>query len=196
MDKPIQLIVGLGNPGSDYEDTRHNAGLWLLQMLCDDWGVSLKPEKKFKGEFCTVSAGVAGPNPLYCLFPCTFMNLSGQSVRAVMQFYKLAPQQVLVLHDEIDLPPGAARLKRGGGHAGHNGLRDIINQCGGPDFYRIRIGVGHPGQQHLVHDYVLKKPGKAEHNAIMGSLTETLHVFPSILQGDTERAMTQLHTAT
>lgn len=198
MDKSnsVQLIVGLGNPGPEYEDTRHNVGAWLLQMLCDDWGVSLKPEKKFKGHCCVVSAGIAGPNSLYCLFPTTYMNHSGQSVRALMQFYKLKPQQILVLHDEIDLPAGAARLKQGGGHAGHNGLRDIISQCGSPDFYRLRIGIGHPGQQHLVHDYVLNKPSKVDRLAVISALTEIMHVFPQILSGDTERAMTQLHTAT
>lgn len=195
MPNPIQLIVGLGNPGADYEQTRHNAGHWLLQQLCDDWGVQLKPEKKFKGDFAIAPAGTAGPNPLYCLFPTTFMNHSGQAVRAVMQFYKLQPQQILVCHDELDLPPGTVRLKKGGGHAGHNGLRDMISQCGTPDFYRLRLGIGHPGEQRLVHDYVLKKPGRAEHSAIINSLIQAQHVFQDILIGDTERAMKQLHTA-
>lgn len=194
MDKPIQFIVGLGNPGAEYDNTRHNVGAWLLAMLCDEWGVTLKPEKKFKGEFATLASNDGRPHPLYCLLPTTFMNHSGQAVRAVMQFYKLHPSQILVLHDEIDLPPGVARLKKDGGHAGHNGLRDLISQCQSADFYRLRIGVGHPGDQRLVHDYVLKKPSHAERDAIMDALTEVMNVFPSILAGDTQRAMNQLHT--
>lgn len=194
MTTPIQLIVGLGNPGTEYENTRHNAGEWMLNRLCGDWGVQLKPEKKFKGTFATVAPGVAGPNPLYCLYPTTFMNQSGQAVRAVMQFYKLKPEQIIVLHDELDLPPGTVRLKQGGGHAGHNGLRNIINECHSNDFYRIRIGIGHPGDQRLVHDYVLKKPSKAEHAAIMSAISNAEFVFNDILAGETESAMNQLHT--
>jgi len=195
MTKPIQCIVGLGNPGPEYENTRHNAGAWLLDQLCRDWGVTLKADKKFKGDVAISPAEYPRDYPLYCLHPTTFMNNSGQAVRALMHFYKLQPEQILVLHDELDLPPGTVRLKQGGGHAGHNGLRDIISQIHSPDFYRLRVGIGHPGESRLVHDYVLKKPSKSDYDAIMTSITQTLYVLPDILQGKLEQAMTQLHTA-
>ena len=148
----LRLIVGLGNPGADYDKTRHNVGFWLLDSLARRYGGVFRREAKFHGEACQVS--VDG-HPLWLLKPQTFMNRSGASVIALARFYKLVPEAILVVHDELDLPPGAVRLKRGGGHGGHNGLRDIIQQLGSREFLRLRLGIGHPGDSRAVINYVL-----------------------------------------
>ena len=153
--EPIKLIVGLGNPGVKYERTRHNAGQdWLVQLAGAE-GITLAPEKRFFGDY---GQGLVAGHKVHLLIPHTFMNLSGQSVQALCNFYKIDTQHILVAHDELDLPPGTARLKLGGGHGGHNGLRDIINKrSGDKNFHRLRLGIGHPGNAKLVTNYVLKK---------------------------------------
>lgn len=187
----IKLIVGLGNPGANYEKTRHNAGAWLVETIAQQNHISFKPEPKFKGMVaCHHHAG----HDFRLLIPTTFMNLSGQSVRALADFYKIEPTEILVAHDELDLPVGTAKIKRGGGHGGHNGLRDIIAQLHTNDFYRLRIGIGHPGQRDLVHDYVLQKPNKSDQQQIDDAITSALIVIPDILSGHLEKAMQKLHT--
>lgn len=187
----IKLIVGLGNPGADYEKTRHNAGAWLVEALASQNNILFKPEPKFKGiSACLHHAG----HDFRLLIPTTFMNLSGQSVRALADFYKIEPVQILVAHDDLDLPVGIAKIKRGGGHGGHNGLRDIIAHLHTNDFYRLRIGIGHPGQRDLVHDYVLQKPNKSDQQQIDDAITSALIVIPDILNGHVEKAMQKLHT--
>ena len=187
----IQLIAGLGNPGAKYSETRHNAGFWFVDALVRQHGVVLASEKRFHGEVAKVDIG---GNGIWLLKPATFMNRSGQSLRSLVEFYRLQPENVLVAHDEIDLEPGTVRLKSGGGHGGHNGLRDIIAQLGGRDFQRLRFGVGHPGYRDQVVDYVLHRPGKDEQQAIENSIDDALKVMPKIAAGEWEKAMHELHT--
>lgn len=191
MADPISLIVGLGNPGRQYQDTRHNAGFWFTEKLCYQKNTTLNLESKFQ---CLLSDFSFDNRLIRVLQPMTYMNLSGQAVQKVAHFYKIKPQSILVVYDEIDLPPGCARLKFDGGHAGHNGMRDIIGRLGTKSFYRLRIGVGRPKQQTEVHHYVLSKPTKNEQDAIMLSIDESLSILPQILSGQIESAMTQLHT--
>jgi PTH1 family peptidyl-tRNA hydrolase len=186
----IRLIVGLGNPGPKYLATRHNAGFWFLDALASRFNVTLRQETKFKGE---VGKAVINGEDVWLLKPDTFMNLSGQSVAALARFYKIDPQQVLVVHDELDLPPGTVRLKRGGGHGGHNGLRDTASRLGSKDFMRLRLGIGHPGQKELVHDYVLGKPSRDDHISIENAIDDALRVISDIVQGDMDKAMNDLH---
>lgn len=187
----IKLVVGLGNPGSEYAQTRHNAGFWFAEQLCTSYKINLKNEGKFKGllGICENS-----PEPFRVLLPQTYMNLSGQSVQALCQFYKILPQEVLIVHDELDLEPGIARLKFDGGGGGHNGLKDLIARLGTKAFYRLRLGIGHPKVRELVHDYVLHKPSVDDRNKIFQAIDDSLRVFPEILQGKMNDAMKTLHT--
>jgi len=189
----IRLVVGLGNPGPDYQKTRHNAGAWLLDELAWDYKQSWRAENKFFGE--AARASLPGGGDLWLLKPTTFMNLSGQSVVALARFYKILPNEILVVHDELDLPPGSARFKQGGGHGGHNGLKDIIAKLGTPDFWRLRLGIGHPGERTEVVNYVLKKPRAEEQAEIDQAIVSALAVLPQALAGDMAGAMKQLHTA-
>ena len=194
MSEPIRLIVGLGNPGPDYERTRHNAGFWLLDQIADDLRVSFANEKPFFGH--VAKARVNGDMVLL-LKPMTYMNRSGQAVGALARFYKLAPEQILVAHDELDLRPGQAKLKQGGSHAGHNGLKDIQAALGSPAFWRLRIGIGHPrslGLAQQVADFVLHPPRKDEQVRIEETVDRARAVVPDILQGRFESAMKQLHS--
>jgi PTH1 family peptidyl-tRNA hydrolase len=186
----ISVIVGLGNPGEKYTATRHNVGCWLLDRLAVEAGASLKAEKKVMG---AVGQGSLGHRNVRLLKPATYMNESGQPVRRMLDFYKLEPEQLLVIHDEIDLLPGTVRLKQGGGHGGHNGLRDIIAHCG-KDFMRMRIGVGHPGHKSQVTNFVLKAPGKAEQALIDGALPDAQRAVELLLSDGPEKAMHFLHT--
>jgi len=189
----IRLIVGLGNPGSDYEKTRHNAGFWFVDEAA--WQLKapqLGPEGKFFGEASRVRLA---HGDVWLLKPSTFMNLSGQSVGALARFYKIAPEEVLVVHDELDLAPGVARFKQGGGHGGHNGLKDIIAKLGSPNFWRLRLGIGHPGDRAEVVNFVLKKPRAEEQQAIDDAMRAALTVLPQALGGDMAGAMQALHTA-
>lgn len=187
----IRLIVGLANPGKQYADTRHNVGAWFLHQLARHSHVSLSPETKFHG--LVANANISG---VQCrlLEPTTYMNDSGRAVRSIMQFYKLTAAEVLVVHDELDFEPGIIRLKKGGGHGGHNGLRDIVNCLGSPDFYRLRIGIGHPGSRHKVTGYVLGAPSQSDKIVIERSIDEGLHIMGDLLSGEFERAMHYLHS--
>lgn len=189
---PVKLIVGLGNPGPQYDSNRHNAGVIFLHQLCKSYGGALRGESKFFGEFGTIT--IAGQD-IKLLFPTTFMNNSGKSVAAVCKFYKIEPQEILVAYDEIDFEVGVTRLKLGGGHGGHNGIRDIINAlAGNRDFYRLRIGVGHPGHKSLVSNYVLSDPSRSDADKIMADIADAIRVLPKVVAGNWEEAMQDLHT--
>jgi PTH1 family peptidyl-tRNA hydrolase len=187
----IQLIVGLANPGSEYAHTRHNAGSWFVNNLADDQNISLRLNPKFHGLH-----GIAKIDGRDChlLIPTTYMNLSGQAVQAISSYYKIPPQAILVVHDEIDLPIATVRLKFAGGHGGHNGLRDIANHLSTKDFYRLRVGVGHPGNSDLVVDYVLSPPKKDERQKIDDALRDAESILPFIMKGDFQKAMQSLHS--
>ncbi|TDX30352.1 peptidyl-tRNA hydrolase [Modicisalibacter xianhensis] len=188
----VKAIIGLGNPGAEYEDTRHNAGAWLVEAIARDSHTPLRVEKKFLGLYAKVN--FAG-NELHLLNPTTFMNRSGGAVAALCQFFKLVPEELLVAHDELDIAPGTARYKQGGGHGGHNGLRDSIRALGNYNaFHRLRIGIGHPGDAKLVTNYVLGRPGKAERQAIDAAIEECLVTLPDALKGDWAKAMNRLHS--
>ncbi len=194
MSQGISLIVGLGNPGQQYSETRHNAGFRFLDLLTDRLGTSLKAEKKFAADTGQVRIS---DFDVKLLAPNTFMNLSGQSVQAYASFYKIPIEQILVVHDELDLEPGTVRLKNGGGAGGHNGLKDIIQRLG-KDFMRLRIGIGHPGhdgnREGQVSNYVLKKAPAAEQQLIDEALHEGLDYINDIVKGEFEYAMNHLHT--
>lgn len=188
----IRLIVGLGNPGSEYEGTRHNAGAFFVHELARQAGQSLSTESKFFGQTARVTFA---SSDLRLLMPTTFMNRSGKSVAAMASFYRIDPEEILIAHDELDIPPGQARFKKGGGHGGHNGLRDIVPALGGSnDFHRLRIGIGHPGHASKVSGYVLAKPSKQDREAIDAVIDEALCALPLLLSGDAVKAMTQLHS--
>lgn len=193
MSGKIQLIVGLGNPGCEYENTRHNAGANLVIRLANNHGANWQEEKKFYGLTAQV---VINNHPVRLLLPLTYMNRSGQSVGAIAGFYKFAAENILVAHDELDLLPGTSRLKTGGGHGGHNGLRDIISALGNQNtFSRLRIGIGHPGSAKMVADYVLKKAPANEYDQTEDSIVRALDVLPDVISGNMEKAMHALHTA-
>ncbi len=185
------LIAGLGNPGSQYAQTRHNAGFWWLDRLAEEQNVSLSIETKFHGQFGQTS--LAG-HRLYLLKPHGFMNRSGQAVAALARFYKIAPDHILIVHDDLDLPAGKAKLKSGGGHGGHNGLRDIIAQLGSQAFLRCRIGIGHPGDRRDVSHYVLSKPALQDQPLIHTAIEQSIQVLPDILSGKMDKAMNWLHS--
>lgn len=188
----VRAIIGLGNPGADYEATRHNAGAWLVEAVARRAGGELRADRKFLGLHARVQFE---GRDLHLLNPTTFMNRSGGAVAALCQFFKLAPDELLVAHDELDLPPGSARYKTGGGHGGHNGLRDIISALGNErGFHRLRLGIGHPGDSRQVTNYVLGRPGKAEHIAIEAAIDECLATLPDALDGEWARAMNRLHS--
>ena len=188
----IKLIVGLGNPGSEYRGTRHNAGADFTEELARLNGGALRAESRFFGLAGQVT--LAG-HELRLLVPTTFMNRSGKAVAAMATFFKIAPDQILVAHDELDIAPGTARFKRGGGHGGHNGLRDIIPALGNNnDFYRLRIGIGHPGHASRVSGYVLSKPSADDRDRIDASIQEAIGALPLLLDGDATKAMTRLHS--
>ena len=189
----IKMMVGLGNIGSEYEHTRHNVGFWFMDALAAQWHVSLRPEKKFFGDVARVSRS---EGEIWLLKPSTYMNLSGKAVAALAQFYKIAPEQILVIHDELDIPCGQIRFKQGGGNGGHNGLKDIQAQCGTPNFYRLRLGIDHPGDRNLVISYVLNKPTPTERDLIDNSITKSLRALPDILSGKKEEAVRYLHSKT
>ena len=185
----IRLIVGLGNPGREYERTRHNAGFWLLERFAVREGVALRKDAKF-----SALVGRHEQSGAWFVMPQTFMNLSGRSIFLLAGFFKIAAPEILVAHDELDFAPGVARLKQGGGVAGHNGLRDIAARVGSPEFWRLRIGIGHPGERSAVADYVLGKPVPQDREAIDESIGKALDVLPLCLAGDMQGAMLKLHT--
>ncbi|MDB4260127.1 aminoacyl-tRNA hydrolase [Porticoccaceae bacterium] len=192
METPVELIVGLGNPGPNFDRTRHNAGADLVLELAKSYQVTMKHESKFFGDTAKIS--IDGRD-VRLLIPTTFMNRSGQSVAALARFYQVPVEAILVVHDELDISPGAARFKKGGGHGGHNGLRDIVQSLGNnKSFARLRIGIGHPGDARQVADYVLKKASPTDQQLISNSIDDALRTLPLAVSGQWERAMTALHT--
>ena len=186
----IKLFVGLGNPGDKYGNTRHNAGFWWIDAVCALTNSKVILESKFFG-----AAGKLNPtSDTWLLKPTTFMNASGKAVAALAQYYKILPEQILVIHDELDLPAGGVKLKIGGGHGGHNGLKDIAAALGTPNFWRLRLGIGHPGDRNEVVNFVLKAPLKDEQSVINGCIDDSINLLPLLQSGDFEVAMLKLHT--
>ncbi|MFC4727943.1 aminoacyl-tRNA hydrolase [Coralloluteibacterium thermophilus] len=188
----LRLIVGLGNPGPEYAMTRHNAGFWFVDILAQRLGARFSFDGKLHGESARVD--IDG-RPVWLLKPATFMNLSGRAVNAALRFWKFEPEAALLAHDELDLPPGTARLKFDGGHGGQNGLRDTMQHLGHGRFHRLRIGIGHPGQRDKVTPWVLGRPGKDDEAAILRAIDDALDVLPLLVAGKAEEAMKRLHTA-
>jgi PTH1 family peptidyl-tRNA hydrolase len=188
----IKLFVGLGNPGPEYEATRHNAGFWWIDALARELKANLVMDRGYHG---FVARTTVDGKTVWLLQPQTFMNVSGKSVAALARFFKIMPDEILVAHDEMDIAPGEAKLKRGGGHAGHNGLRDIHAQLGSPDYWRLRIGVGHPGVKSEVVNWVLKKPSADDRIAIEQTLDRSLKALPHFLSGDMDKATLMVHTS-
>jgi len=185
----IRLIAGLGNPGKEYEGTRHNAGYRLVERFAAGQRIALRKEAKYHG-----IAGRDESTGAWLLMPTTFMNLSGKSVGALAGFFKIAPAEILVAHDELDFLPGVVKMKLGGGVGGHNGLRDVAAHLGSNDFWRLRFGIGHPGDKDVVADYVLSKPSKLDREAIEETIDRALEILPFAIAGEVERAMHKLHT--
>jgi PTH1 family peptidyl-tRNA hydrolase len=186
----IRLMVGLGNPGQEYEGTRHNAGFWFIDEVARHLKVTLAPDRSYFGLVARVN--LPG-GPLWLLEPMTFMNLSGKSVAPLARYFKIEPEDILVAHDELDLMPGQMKMKLGGSHAGHNGLKDIQAQLGSPGFWRLRLGIGHPGVKAEVVNHVLRKPPLAERQAIDQSIAQALGALDLMIAGDMERAMLKIH---
>jgi len=189
--KPIKLIVGLGNPGQKYEKTRHNVGFLFIDTLAENQNLTLKDNNKFYG---LASKENLFGHSVWLLKPQTYMNLSGKSVASLLNFYKIEIEETLVIYDELDLPPGTAKLKKGGGHGGHNGLRDIIAATGSKEFFRLRLGIGHPGDRNKVVSWVLNRPTLDEEISIARCIDKGLSVLPDLLDGKLEKAMKDLHT--
>lgn len=185
----IKLIVGLRNPGSEYKNTRHNAGAWLVEQFATESRTSFKKEKKLHAELASFP-----DNSCKLALPTTFMNQSGLPVREITQFYRIKPEEIVVVHDELDLPCGRIKLKKGGGHGGHNGLRDIITSLGSNDFYRLRIGIGHPGHKDLVHNYVLGQPQQKDRQFILSSISRTFESLPLLFEGKITIATNQINS--
>ena len=186
----IRLLVGLGNPGPEYAATRHNAGFWFIDDVARQLGATLVPDRSYFG----LVARVNRPDgPIWLLEPMTFMNLSGKSVAALARFFKIAPNEILVAHDELDVLPGNAKMKIGGGHGGHNGLKDINAQLGSADYWRLRLGIGHPGVKAEVVDYVLRKPPAEQREAIEKSIAQSLGALDLMLAGDMDKALMKVH---
>ena len=186
----LRLLVGLGNPGAEYEATRHNAGFWFIDEVARALKVTLVPERSYFG---LAARANTAHGPVWLLEPMTFMNLSGKSVAALARFFKIAPQEILVAHDELDLLPGQVKMKLGGSHAGHNGLKDIHAQLGSADYWRLRLGIGHPGVKAEVVNYVLKKPSAEHREAIEKTIAQSLTALDLLLAGEMERAMMKIH---
>ena len=188
---PLQAIVGLGNPGNEHLQTRHNAGFWFVDALARHYGGQFRGHNRYHGEVCKIKIG---SQEITLLKPHTYMNRSGLAIRALMDYMKIPPEQLLVAHDELDLPPGTARYKLGGGHGGHNGLRDTIAHVG-QNFWRLRLGVGHPGDKSQVIDFVLQRASSKEEDLIMDSLSAAADQLPVFIEQGAEKAMHALHSA-
>jgi len=189
----IRLIVGLGNPGKDYERTRHNAGFWLVERFAVQSGVALRKDGKYQALVGRVGAagGTAGA---WLVLPQSFMNASGRAVQMLAGFFKILPAEILVVHDELDFEPGTAKIKQGGGIAGHNGLKDISQRLGSHDYWRLRLGIGHPGDKNVVADYVLNKPSAEDRADIDEAIGRSIEILPLCLSGDMQGAMQKLHS--
>ena len=186
----IRLLVGLGNPGPEYEMTRHNAGFWFIDEVARQLGTRLQPDRSYFGLVARVNRP---EGPIWLLQPMTFMNLSGKSVSALARFFKIEPGEILVAHDELDVMPGHVKMKFGGSHAGHNGLKDIHAQLGSADYWRLRLGIGHPGVKAEVVNYVLRKPPAEERESIDKGIEQSLSALDLLLSGDMERALMKVH---
>ena len=186
----IKLFVGLGNPGEKYSDTRHNAGFWWIDLVSHQCNIKLQNSDKF---FSSIGKS-SNADEIYFAKPNTYMNDSGKALSAIAKFYKINPDEILVIHDDLDIEVGQAKLKFGGSHGGHNGLKSILASIGSQDFWRLKIGIGHPGEKHLVVDYVLKNPSSKERNLIDESLETSSQLFNEIASGQFEKAMLNLHT--
>jgi PTH1 family peptidyl-tRNA hydrolase len=189
----IRLIVGLGNPGPEYEHTRHNAGFWWVDAAARELNATLAFDRNYHGLVARVNRPDAAQGPLWLLQPMTYMNLSGKAAGPLARFYKIEPSQILVVHDELDLLPGQMKLKQGGGAAGHNGLKDLLAQLGSPDFWRLRIGIGHPGHRAEVTNWVLRKPPLEDRLAIDKCIADAVAALPLLLDGAMDRAMMKIH---
>jgi PTH1 family peptidyl-tRNA hydrolase len=189
---PIKLIVGLGNPGPDYQETRHNAGFWFVDRLAQQHHQSFRNESRHHGLVCKLA--LTG-GEIRLLKPTTFMNRSGQAVSSLANYFRIAPSEILVVHDELDLDPGQARLKTGGGHAGHNGLRDIMSALGSRDFNRLRIGIDHPDDRSIVVNYVLGRPSKSDREAIDNAIADAIECLDEVVKGELNKAMNRLHSS-
>lgn len=187
----LRLIVGLGNPGPEHLGTRHNAGFWFVDALARREGARFGVDAKLRGE--TVKVGVNG-DPVWLLKPITYMNASGSSVGAALRYWKIEPEEMLVVHDDLDLPPGTARLKFDGGHGGQNGLRDLLAHVGHGKFHRLRLGIGHPGQRDRVHGWVLGRPSRVDEDLMLDAVARSLDILPLAVAGQFNEAMKQLHT--
>ena len=190
MQQGIQCIIGLGNPGGKYQDNRHNIGFWFIDELARRHGLSLRPEGKFFGEAGKLDLP---SGKCWLLKPMTYMNRSGQSANALARFYRIPPENILVVHDELDLPAGTVRLKQGGGHGGHNGLRDIISTLGSREFWRLRLGIGHPGHRDKVTGYVLSRPSREDQQALELAVDACADHIDDLLRGDFKNFMNRLH---
>ncbi|MES2141940.1 MAG: aminoacyl-tRNA hydrolase [Pseudomonadota bacterium] len=186
----IQLIAGLANPGKEYAKSRHNAGAWILDALAKSESLILKTDAKFHGAIAKLALG---SHKCWLLIPNTYMNNSGRSIRALANFYHIPPEAILIVHDDLDLPPGVVRFKQGGGEGGHNGLKDIVAQLGSKDFWRLRIGIGHPGHRDRVHDYVLSSPSVADREKIEEANDKALAILPTFIGGEKQKAIQTLH---
>jgi len=189
----IRLLVGLGNPGSEYVDTRHNAGFWWIDGLARGLGASLQVDRSYHGLVARVNNAPGAPGPVWLLEPMTYMNLSGKSVAALARFFKIAPEEILAIHDELDLSPGQMKFKQGGGTGGHNGLKDMQAQLGSANFWRLRLGIGHPGHKAEVANFVLRKPPLEERQAVEDCIAKSYEALPLMLAGDLEKAMMKIH---
>ncbi|GGH50943.1 peptidyl-tRNA hydrolase [Comamonas phosphati] len=187
----IKLFVGLGNPGPEYEDTRHNAGFWWIDALARELKVTLVPERSYWG---LMARTTVNGQTVWLLQPQTFMNLSGKSVGTLARFFKIQPDEILVVHDELDFEPGQVKLKRGGSHGGHNGLRDIHAQLGSADYWRLRVGIGHPGHKGEVANWVLKKPAPDQFKLIEDGILHSLKAWPELIAGQMDKATLAIHT--
>ena len=192
MGQPIELIVGLGNPGPEYLSTRHNAGFWFVDRLAEDHHADFRAEAKFHGVLARITVG---GQDLRLLKPATYMNHSGRAVAAVARYFDIPPSEILIAYDELDLPPGRVKLKLAGGHAGHNGMRDSIAALGSRDFWRLRIGIGHPGEKSRVVGYVLGRPAQADAVAILDAVDDAARALPDLVEGRFQLAMNRLHAA-
>ncbi|MDC8785801.1 aminoacyl-tRNA hydrolase [Roseateles koreensis] len=189
----IRLFVGLGNPGPEYEDTRHNAGFWWIDSLARKLGTSLQVERNYYGLCARVNNAPGAAGPIWLLQPMTFMNLSGKSVAALARFFKIAPEEILAIHDELDLSPGEMKFKQGGGNGGHNGLKDMQAQLGSANFWRLRLGIGHPCHKAEVSGYVLRKPPLAERQALEDCIAKSMDAVELLLKGEMDRALMKIH---
>ena len=189
----IRLFVGLGNPGQEYENTRHNAGFWWVDALARELGANLQVERNYFGKVARVNSPRGAAGPIWLLEPMTYMNLSGKAVAALARFYKIEPEEILAIHDELDLEPGQMKIKQGGSAAGHNGLKDMQAQLGSANFWRLRLGIGHPGNRGEVADYVLRRPALAERLAVDDCITKSLDAVDLLLAGDMARALMKIH---